>query len=555
MAIRSSDRSLPDWFARVRTGQTRLPRFQRWEAWGHTNVALLMNTILQDLPAGSVLVLEVGDQEPFLSRLIEGAPDATERVTEHLLDGQQRITALWRGLNNNYEDRTYFLHLSQDEETSMPYYIDSIPRGKRRNDGRRTPLWADDPLGQWERRMIPLNVLAPGPEIYGPLRAWARTAINDSEEREDVLDIISQVREKFVTFNLPYLALPTQTEPHTALDVFIRTNTSAEQLGDYDIVVALVEASTGESLHDLVAETKEICPEISRYYLPEDLALAAAALLQRSVAGKSTYLSSGFGDQLIKNWEKYQDGVRRTATFLEDETIFDANRLPTDVVVPVLVAIWAEAPVGGDAEGRARSILRKYMWRAFFTRRYERSTGTRALADYNELRGYVASANAAMPAIFDDEVNPLPDVNELVEAGWPKKKDRLGRAVLALSLRHGGLDLADGSPVSVGNLSKREYHHLFPAAHLKEKGVPSTKIFRSLNCALVSWRTNRTISSKEPEKYLAERRLDDSPTGDDIKARLDTHLIPYAEMVSNDYDAFLEQRAEIVRTEMLKLCR
>jgi hypothetical protein len=104
MAIRSSDRNLPDWLTRVRTGQTRLPRFQRWEAWSYTNVALLFNTILQDLPAGSVLVLEIGDQEPFPSRLIEGAPEASERATEHLLDGQQRITALWRGLSNNYKN-------------------------------------------------------------------------------------------------------------------------------------------------------------------------------------------------------------------------------------------------------------------------------------------------------------------------------------------------------------------------------------------------------------------------------------------------------------------
>ena len=554
MAIRSSDRSLPDWFTRVRTGQTRLPRFQRWEAWSHTNVALLMNTILQDLPAGSVLVLEVGDEEPFPSRLIEGAPDSTERATEHLLDGQQRITALWRGLNNNYEERTYFLHLKQDEETALPYYIDSVPRGKRRDDGRRTPLWVDDPTGQWERRMIPLDVLAPTTGNTAAYRDWARSAISDSEEREDVLDTIHQVREKFATFNLPYLALPTQTEPHTALDVFIRTNTSAEPLGDYDIVVALVEASTDQSLHDLVAETKETCPDIARYYSPEDLSLAAAALLQRRVAGKSTYLSPGFGDRLIENWEKYSVGVTRTAAFLEEERIFDANRLPTDVVVPVLVAIWAEAPEGGDAEGRARSILRKYLWRAFFTRRYERSTGTRALVDYNELRSYIANGNGAAPTIFDDEANPLPELNELVEAGWPKKKDRLGRAILALSLRHGGADLADASPVSVANLSKREYHHLFPAAHLKEKGVSDGKIFRALNCALVSWRTNRTISSKEPERYLSERRLNDGPTVEEIKARLDTHLIPYDEMVSNDYDAFLEQRAETVRGEMIKLC-
>ena len=129
-------------------------------------------------------------------------------------------------------------------------------------------------------------------------------------------------------------------------------------MGDYDIVVALVEASTGESLHDLVAETKETCPEVSWYYSAEDLALAAAALLQHRVPAKATYLSKGFGDQLIANWDKYCHGVRRAVSFLEDERVFDSERLPTDIVVPMLVALWAEAPVGLDAEGRARSILK-----------------------------------------------------------------------------------------------------------------------------------------------------------------------------------------------------
>ena len=38
MTINAQNRLLPDWFSRVRTRQTVLPRFQRFEAWGHANV-------------------------------------------------------------------------------------------------------------------------------------------------------------------------------------------------------------------------------------------------------------------------------------------------------------------------------------------------------------------------------------------------------------------------------------------------------------------------------------------------------------------------------------
>jgi hypothetical protein len=70
------------------------------------------------------------------------------------------------------------------------------------------------------------------------------------------------------------------TKKETALNVFIKMNTSAAPLSMYDIVVAQVEAGLGQSLHDLVGDIRETCPALEMYYSPEDLALYASALLQ-----------------------------------------------------------------------------------------------------------------------------------------------------------------------------------------------------------------------------------------------------------------------------------
>ena len=547
------NRPLSDWTTRIRTRQTVLPRFQRFQAWSHSQVTQLFNTILQDLPCGALLVLDIGDEEPFISRSVVGAPTKGDRVTEHLLDGQQRITAIWRGLNNDYPDRTYFLYLREEEETDMPYYVDSVSRYLRRRDNQRMPLWADNPKGQWERRAIPLNLFAPGNEAQQEYNNWSKEAIEDLEERIQINEIVFEVRNQISSFNLPFLFLPIQTKRDIALDVFIRTNTSATPLSAYDIVVAQVEAGAGESLHDLVAETKEVCPAIVRYYEPESLILAACALLQRRVPSNATYLTKDFGNRLVENWGKYLRGVERSVVFLEDERIMDERRLPTDVVVPVLVALWAEAPEGLYPEGDARATLKKYLWRTFFTNRYERTTATRSLVDYNELRTYLNDSPASEPIIFGES---LPEVSELIEAGWPNKKDRLARGILALSLKEDGLDLADGSIARHDNLSQREYHHLFPVAHLERQypDILSDKIYTALNCALVTWRTNRAISDKDPERYLTERRQDNNPGEAEIRRRLESHIIPFDEMVAGDYDAFLEKRAELVHEVMLELC-
>lgn len=554
MSISAQNRTLPDWFTRVRTRQLVLPRFQRFEAWGSSSVTQMFNTILQGLPVGAVLILEVGNEELFVSRPIVGAPETGERITEHLLDGQQRLTGLWRGLHNDYPDRTYFLYLEKDEETGMPYYVDSVGRWKQNKDKEFRPFWANKPNEQWTRRMIPLDLCAPGDEAQERYREWSRAAIDDADERERVGEIRSKVRETLATFNLPYLSLPVGTEKATALDVFIKMNTSAAPLKTYDIVVAQVEAGMEQSLHDLVAAAKQTCPAIADYYEPEDLVLYASALLQAKPPTNTTYLAKDFGQNLMANWDILMTGIERTVSFLDDERVFDSARLPTDIVVPVLTAIWARAPEALDAGGRARTILRRYLWRAFFSNRYEKSTNSRALTDFTELQKYIHETGASSPAIFDNEQHPLPHADELILAGWPTKKERVARGILALALREGGNDLADGSTASRGNLQKREYHHLFPDAHLQKLNVDSDKIYRSLNCALITWQTNRNISDKEPERYLAERR-DGTDLGDDeVRGRLEKHLIPFDEMVGGDYHAFLKKRAEIMHARMTELC-
>lgn len=561
MSIEARNRLLPDWFTRVRTHQTVLPRFQRFEAWDSANVVQMFNTILRDLPVGAVLILEIGNEEPFISRTIRGAPERGERVTEHLLDGQQRLTALWRGLHNNYEDRTYFVFFEADEETGMPYYVDSLARWQKEIDTERRPFWANKPSELWKRRMVPLDLFAPDVGGQRRFKDWARSAIVDEEERDEIGEVVSEIRQKFATFNLPFMSLPVATKPETALDVFVKMNTSAAPLSVYDIVVAQVEAGLGTSLHDLVAEIRSTVPSIEAYYPPEELCLYVSALLQGRSPTNASYRAKDFGPQMLSNWNKVVHGVSRVVTFLEEERIFDAKRMPTDVVIPMLAALWAVAPMALDGEGRARTILRRFLWRSFFSNRYENSTSTRALADFRQLEPLMIGGQTTSPEVFDDARHPLPDIQEFLTAGWPATKERLSRALLCLALRHGGHDLADGSPVSRANIVRREYHHLFPEAYLTREGEKDERIYLSLNCALITWQTNRSISDKKPERYIAERTdkaqlgLTGSISAQDIvRARLATHLIPFDEMVAGDYHAFLARRAAMMHDAMLALC-
>ena len=402
---------------------------------------------------------------------------------------------MWRSLTDNYDDRTYVVNPEEDEETAEPFYAVSYARYYRKE--KRYPVWLDDPIQLWNNHFLPVHLLRLDPDAEQELEDWAAVAAEgDTKEILRIVKTANSLRQQFVKFNLPFLALPSTVSQETALNVFIQMNTSASPLTAYDIVVAQVEAVSGHSLHDLVEELNHDIPAVQAYATPSDLMLAVSALLQDKVPNKSTYLTPEFSDGIIHNWDRVKIGIKRAIQFVEQEGIFDAKRLPSDVSLYPLSALWALAPEGLDAEGEARTLLRKYLWRSFFTDRYERTSATRALVDYRQLSALLTGGSVEKPRIFDDEDHPLPSVEELMGAGWPVRKDRLTRALLVLSLRSGGLDFADTAPASRNHLPLREYHHLFPRAYLEGQGYVTREIDRVLNCALVSWKTNRNISAK-----------------------------------------------------------
>ena len=554
-SMEARNRPLGDWFTRIRTHQVVLPRFQRFEAWTHRMVAGLLDTVLRELPAGALLVLEVGDEEPFVSRTMAGAPESGDKIVEHLLDGQQRLTALWRSLTDDYRDRTYFVQMAsneQEDESSGPPR--TVSQGRWPKNGKLFPLWVDNPVKVWERHLIPVRLLRPGSEAEKEFKEWAEEATQgDPEEWMRLYSLGTDLRALFARFNLPFLSLPPTTSKETALDVFVKMNTSVQPLSTYDIVVAQVEEATGLSLHEYVSELRKEAPTFETFAEPSQVILNAGALLQDREPSKSAMLGNNFAEGLIAKWDKLVSGARRAASFLDEERVFDSTRIPSDAATPLLVALWAHAPEGGDGEGEARLLLRKFLWRAFLTERYELATNSRTFADYKSLVPRLEGRDDGVPPIFNDELYPLPSVEDILPAAWPKKRDRLGRAVLLISLRQGGLDFADGSQAKQDSLRLREYHHIFPVAYLQKKGEESDKIFRALNCALVTWKTNRHISDKSPSVYLQER-IDASEFGEkQIRCRLASHGIDYDVLKSDNYDEFLAARAETLFPEIQQL--
>jgi hypothetical protein len=501
-----------------------------------------------------------------------GAPQPTERAVEHLLDGQQRLTALWRSFHANYEDRTYFLYFERDEEHESKLTPRVYGQARWQKNGARFPLWADMPKELHRRNIYPVNLLRPG-DVSSELWAWCDAAVGkDLAASRELERKLNDLRQQVALYNIPFLSLPVETPRDVALDVFIKLNTSSVRLTPFDIIVAQVEEEADQSLPELVAKVRARAPEATSYVNLSDLVLNVAALREDRAPNQASYQHLNLR-RLVDEWGAIADGIAWAVQVLEEEGIFDKDRLPTVAVLPVLAALHEHVPATLDAHGNAKALVRKYLWRSFLTRRYENAAASKALQDIRGLRAALIGDEAALPPpIFDETQFPLPTLDELKYSGWPKGRDILARGILAVVLKAGARDLADGTLASRQSLKKREYHHLFPQALLTGDGNLTTyESNRALNCALITWNTNRTISAKEPLRYLRERSEGSTFGETEIRSRLASQLIPYdalavgrydtiadwearRQLIQDDYDAFLTARAELLRKPIDMLC-
>jgi hypothetical protein len=547
MAVRyeSNPRSLSDWLTEIRQHRLVLPRFQRMEAWSPSQVKELLQSVADGLPIGAILLLEVSDKPEFAYRALEGAPESGEPIREMLLDGQQRLTALWRALNDDYLNDEYakdqfFLKVEPDDSTDQ----DDLPVVVRvrhyERDGKRFPLWPSSPEQVFERGLIPISIL--NPEREKEAEQWVEGVTHNDHKTYKILNRrVSNYRVALSQFEIPYIRLKAGTQPEAVIATFTKVNTQGTPLSSFDLVVARMEIH-GIDLHALSESLWENVPALKRFSRIDDLDILRALTL---LGGKKPTQSNVLNlrpAHLTSRWADLERGTRRALDFLQDEGILDGDRIPTESILPALFALWAEVPEGGIEEGNARTLLRKYIWRGFFSDRYERAVNTAVLQDFRALRERLRGSQVDIP-IMSVELPKSPEV--FLEAGWPKRRDRLARAVLSVTLRGQAKDIFDGKPITATNVLSREYHHLFPKKYLRDKGIEEDQADRALNVALITWKTNRQISATSPRRYLedaAKKILDEQ----ELEDRLQSHLIPIDTFLREDFEGFLQQRAKMV---------
>src|SRR5262249_28270688 len=142
----------------------------------------------------------------------------------------------------------------------------------------------------------------------------------------------------------------------------------------------------------------------------------------------------------------------------------------------------------------------RWFWCSIFGQIYENAPNSQAEKDFGELQRWMKGGEPPESVTqFKFEIS-LRQVRPRQRAVY--------RGVMALILQNGALDFHKRGKITAQLLADKKNpvddHHIFPRAHLDEKGVSTSLRDCILNRTFIDRVTNRRLSKRAPSDYFRE---------------------------------------------------
>lgn len=550
-------------------GKVALPDFQRNFIWPASNTARLLASILARFPAGALLMWRA-KKGTLPERPVAGAPDVPEQdgFPERLvLDGQQRLTALYRSLRGVGFER-YFVALKEfvDPDTLESRDEDDILWEKavvarepskrelaaiRRGD---TPAYdeIDWQLSAW---YFPVHKF----RDVGGFDDWMEALARTLPDEDKAKTALRQVRDTYLTqlrsYEFPVITLTGDATLRAVCRIFETLNTNTVRLGVFEILTAKFYPNEVD-LRGLWKKAKEDHPVLRDAAADKDpdgfgidpyLVLQAVALRVHRSPQQKTVLEKLTAQEVANYWDVTVLSLKRVIELLRDECgVIHRDLLPYQMILVPLTGAWMERDnMTGPAQAAALVKIKQYFWSSVLTTNFDQGGASQAEKDYRDLVAWMNGQQEDGTDVVPEAVSEIPISADVLLSASVTKKALLS-AVMALTVEANAKDFHNGQRLTptIYVQDKVNSHHLYPRKRLTDQnadeGIDSQGFSPELilNRALIDASTNKRIGAKKPSVYVEEIRSEVADA-DDI---FESHLIDVAALEGDDYKAFLTSR-------------
>jgi len=307
-----------------------LPAIQREFVWNHNEIELLFDSLMRDYPIGSLLLWKVNGENKkshrfysILKKFREKHRTHCEEVNtltvpdfEAVLDGQQRLTALYLGLKGSYAYKKPRVHWV-DNENALPtrkLYLkiteyapqDDTEANVSDDDGR---LYAFKFLTNEDLQNLDTeewfevgNILG----LQGTFNLNRYIKENGWEDNEFVNETLSKLHDMIHVNPIINYYLEDDPDYNKALNIFIRINSGGEKLDYSDLIMSTLIASWADAREEINNVIEEIWDSYG-FEINKDLILRAYLLI---FSNDIKFRVSNFSSRNAEEFEEYWDEIR-----------------------------------------------------------------------------------------------------------------------------------------------------------------------------------------------------------------------------------------------------
>ena len=539
-----------------------IPNFQRYFDWNKEDVRSFLESVFNDYYVGSFLLWEATENPNLAVESIKGVQKNDSKVDHIILDGQQRMTALY------YAIKTPDFGLKGAAKKRCYYYLDLkafLEDGSREDivvikDRKlsRGDSFADSFFPFYE--LPNLRAWIDGFEDYLD-RQMATESIASNQVKNVRRTLEKRLHHVWDGFEIPYVTLPATMDLAHVADVFEKINSKGKPLNTFDLLIARL-LKYGIKLKDLWDKACEDYPNIKRYDEGSEKTRMAVfqtmSLLyhpsssskRKDILNIYETLSLSNEEQFVDYWKLCVESLDKAISKLENMRDGFGVRSEKDVPfmpsLPMLAALIARvSQLDNEASGYKK--ISEWYWSASIAAAYSSGAESQMAADFKEVTLWFDHDNA-IPAVVLDARNVLSGLN-LLETD--EQSSVLYRATLSLFALAGAKDFATGQ--NLENARENQKDHIFPKAITV--GFGSHKYVDSvLNMTWMSGETNMLIKrAKKPSEYITLFVDNNFNKKESLfEECLKSHLIDDAglkAMKVDDIDSFLVARQNIVKKE------